>query len=822
MFQNINIDNDIELEDNVTDKGKKGKQIFSNIITKQNIILYVLSFMISTVGWGGVAPFGIAILASSCSNGIPIGIIYILTCIGSLIGLGKEVFLGYLAVSVVFFILMLVKRPKQEEIEKRKKLGIHVFIASLIGQVAIVLFQRPILVYNLLECILGAIIATVFYKIFTGSLNVIRDWGSKKAFSVEEVLGTSLMIAIAVAGFKDFGIFGYSIKNILSILIVLILGWQNGILVGATSGVTIGVVLGIIGNTDPIQIAAYALSGMLAGLFNRLGKIGVIVGFFIGNILLSYVSNGNTEIIIMFQEILIASIGLLAIPKTVKIDIDDLFGKRKCLPVTIDKRLEQKEDAIYKLNTVSDAISEVAKTYQEVAATVVEEDEELIRNRNIFTEELKRNLENMQDNLLYDELVENSEILEDIFENMLHNDIMIEKDLVEIFANHNNYIVGIEGEDTDYSIKTDLNAVVKAINVSYRISKIDFIWKKRVEENKKSMGNQLEGISKAISSIAQDLEGKQQPEEPCAKKEKEIRAILMQKGIALGDVKIAIQSNGRYMASIYLDTCNENEVTECKAEQIQKILEKAIGKNMILQDTKCPIQTENKICNLNYVEEDKYKLKVAIARRTKEESSVSGDTSIQTRLKDGKHLVAISDGMGSGPEAKRSSKIAIKMLQRLLSSGFDKEISMKLINSTIEASSSEETYATLDIAILDLYQGNMEMIKNAACPTYIKNGKRVDIIKTMSLPAGIIDNLDVTVYDRDLQENDIIVMCTDGIIESNQEYKNQELWLKYLLEDMETTEVQKIADIIMQEAVDNGYGIAKDDMTVIVCKVQKK
>lgn len=40
----------------------------------------------------------------------------------------------------------------------------------------------------------------------------------------------------------DTAVFGYSVKNILSILLVLILGWKNGILVGATSGITIGVV----------------------------------------------------------------------------------------------------------------------------------------------------------------------------------------------------------------------------------------------------------------------------------------------------------------------------------------------------------------------------------------------------------------------------------------------------------------------------------------------------------------------------------------------------------------------------------------------------
>ena len=65
-------------------------------------------------------------------------------------------------------------------------------------------------------------------------------------------------------------------------------------------------------------------------------------------------------------------------------------------------------------------------------------------------------------------------------------------------------------------------------------------------------------------------------------------------------------------------------------------------------------------------------------------------------------------------------------------------------------------------------------------------------------------------------------MCSDGIIDSNKEYLNKQLWVKYLLEDIETDDAQKIADIIMNEAIDNDFGKQKDDMTVMVAKVTKK
>ena len=178
--------------------------------------------------------------------------------------------------------------------------------------------------------------------------------------------------------------------------------------------------------------------------------------------------------------------------------------------------------------------------------------------------------------------------------------------------------------------------------------------------------------------------------------------------------------------------------------------------------------------------------------------------------------------MGSGPDAMKSSKIAIKMLERLLSSGFDKETSIKLINSTLEANFKDDMYATLDVEILDLFNGTMEFIKNGASPTYLKRGNEVKILKSNTLPAGALENVDLEVYDCDLQDDDIIVMCSDGIVESNTEYINKEVWVKYLLEDMQTDDAQKISDIILSEAIDNDYGKQKDDMTVIVVKINRR
>ena len=63
-------------------------------------------------------------------------------------------------------------------------------------------------------------------------------------------------------------------------------------------------------------------------------------------------------------------------------------------------------------------------------------------------------------------------------------------------------------------------------------------------------------------------------------------------------------------------------------------------------------------------------------------------------------------------------------------------------------------------------------------------------------------------------------MCSDGLLECGIESKSD--WVQEFLGNINVTNVQKIADLIVNEAVDNCYGIPKDDITVIVAKIVKK
>lgn len=269
MFQNVINQNQIEQED-----VKTRKIDFKKLLKINDIVLYAIAFLVSMVNFNDISPFGLAIFAAACSNKILVGILYIAVAIGSFIGGGVNGILTFLVTSLLFVALILIFRPKLQNIDKneKQKLGIFVAVSAFVVQ-ASKMFFTMFLVYDLISSIALGIITYIFYKIFANSIIVIDQYGIKKAFAIEEVMGASLLISISLCAFSKLHVFGFSITNIFSIMLVLFLGWKNGMLVGGTAGITIGMVLGIINSTSPVLVASYAISGMIAGILNKLGKV---------------------------------------------------------------------------------------------------------------------------------------------------------------------------------------------------------------------------------------------------------------------------------------------------------------------------------------------------------------------------------------------------------------------------------------------------------------------------------------------------------------------------------------------------------------------
>ena len=131
---------------------------------------------------------------------------------------------GSFRIILLCFASFFIKEPKYNDTSRNEKvmLSKRIFFASLIVNV-IKIFMTQFLTYDLLVAISMSIVVTIFYKIFANSLSVITNYNDKMAFSIEEVLGTSLLLSIALCSLGDFSILGFSVRNVLSIFVVLVL-----------------------------------------------------------------------------------------------------------------------------------------------------------------------------------------------------------------------------------------------------------------------------------------------------------------------------------------------------------------------------------------------------------------------------------------------------------------------------------------------------------------------------------------------------------------------------------------------------------------------
>ncbi len=137
----------------------------------------------------------------------------------------------------------------------------------------------------------------------------------------------------------------------------------------------------------------------------------------------------------------------------------------------------------------------------------------------------------------------------------------------------------------------------------------------------------------------------------------------------------------------------------------------------------------------------------------------------------------ISDGMGDGPLARQESRTAVTLLEQMLRAGFDKDVTVHTINAVLALRSQGEAFATVDMALLDLYTGQAELIKIGASASYHRRGDKVDVIRATTLPAGILANIEVDTQKLALTSGDILVMLSDGVLEGQDGIADKEEWL---------------------------------------------
>lgn len=172
----------------------------------------------------------------------------------------------------------------------------------------------------------------------------------------------------------------------------------------------------------------------------------------------------------------------------------------------------------------------------------------------------------------------------------------------------------------------------------------------------------------------------------------------------------------------------------------------------------------------------------------------------------------LSDGMGSGEDAAFASGICGVFLEKMLTAGNTKASALRLLNNLMRNKGSEAS-ATIDLFELDLLTARACFIKSGAAPSYVRRGENLFRIRSKTVPIGILRALDAEQTAFDVCEGDLVIMLSDGILQTPEEAP----WLVELLSGELPSNPEELAQRILDEASAQNGTI--DDMTVGIVQI---
>ena len=102
--------------------------------------------------------------------------------------------------------------------------------------------------------------------------------------------------------------------------------------------------------------------------------------------------------------------------------------------------------------------------------------------------------------------------------------------------------------------------------------------------------------------------------------------------------------------------------------------------------------------------------------------------------------------------------------------------------------------------------------------TFIRRKDRTECIQSESLPIGVVTNLEIDTKEVSLEDGDLVIMVTDGVMDALP-VGEQEFLMKMIIEGTHKPNVKETANHILQQVMECSGELPLDDMTVLVVEM---
>lgn len=210
-------------------------------------------------------------------------------------------------------------------------------------------------------------------------------------------------------------------------------------------------------------------------------------------------------------------------------------------------------------------------------------------------------------------------------------------------------------------------------------------------------------------------------------------------------------------------------------------------------------------------------LEIGAAMRSRSGEEVAGDSYVSRALPGGRHLLALSDGMGSGQDARQESHAALSLLVESLRAGYTRAQAIDVVNALMLMCTGREMYATVDLCMIDLHAEEAAFEKLGACSSYVVRGGEVRTLGADTLPMGVLPDVESHSLRMTLREGDVILMMTDGVTDA---FPGGEEGLMAAVKKIYWLHPQAVGEKLIAQAL--AAGKARDDMAVLCVRVCRR
>ncbi len=323
-------------------------------------------------------------------------------------------------------------------------------------------------------------------------------------------------------------------------------------------------------------------------------------------------------------------------------------------------------------------------------------------------------------------------------------------------------------------------------------------------ENAASGRSLLAGQAQGVSEILRGLALEQsQPLSIYTEKERLLSLALLRVGIVCSELLIYGDEENFTLSLITFGNAD--------VKKIAAVASHLFGVTMMISE-KITLSGEKFCCILR--KKPHYDAAFGVATAKKKGESQSGDTHSVIKLDERKFMVALSDGMGSGEYAHKVSESTISLLESFYRAKMPSQLVLSAVNKLMTFN-KEESFACVDIAIVDLDDGNADVVKIGSPLGFILSGNTVKVLEGSSLPMGILDALRPDCATYRLQDNDVLLFLSDGVADAFGSTAD----LYEVLRSVPMRNPQQLADELLAKALSAQGGVAKDDMTAVAVRL---